>query len=142
MVANQIGFSLASKYCGAFGDTTIVMMDDESEKIHRKHNLFAMGFSSLAGGYFQQNLDEKTGSFDALPWGTPQNQKILENLKKLSAESHIPAVHLQLGFLMTQDFPTVPIFSAAKEKHLREILPVLERDFSSMRSQLAALQMI
>ena len=122
-------WNLAHVERGAMADQTIVAMDAELWKFHHRHNLAAIPFSSQANGVFQKLA---AGGPAAL---RPNLQKVYLNpvtdqradrLRELSAQTGLTLTQLVLGYLLSQPFPTIPVFSARNLSQLEDTLTAAE----------------
>jgi aryl-alcohol dehydrogenase-like predicted oxidoreductase len=108
-------WNLAHVERGAIADPTIVAMDPDLWNFHRRANLAAIPFSSQANGVFQKLA---AGGSAVL---SPHQQRVFLNpvterraarLADLRAQTGLTITQLVLGYLLSQPFPTIPVFSA------------------------------
>lgn len=122
-------WNLAFVERSAMADQTIVVMDDALWDFHRRHNLAAIPFSAQANGVFQKLA---AGGPAAL---RPNQQKVYLNpvterraarLRALGAHTGLTLTQLVLGYLLSQPFPTIPVFSARSLSQLEDTLTAAE----------------
>lgn len=111
---NQLQFSLARQM--VVEDPTLVMMDEESYRMHLKENMLCACFSSIAKGFFAKL---ETLGADGLTdkarrrFYYPENLIIFDELKRLKAETGMSIHALSLAYLTCQPFPTFPLCGAS-----------------------------
>ncbi len=122
-------WNLAHVERSAMADPTIVAMDAELWDFHRRHNLAAIPFSSQANGLFQKLA---SGGSAAL---SPNQQRIYLNpiterraarLHELAAQTGLTVTQIVLGYLLSQPFPTIPVFSSRSLAQLEDTLTAAE----------------
>jgi aryl-alcohol dehydrogenase-like predicted oxidoreductase len=88
------------------------VMDDELLELHRTTGLAAVAYSSQAGGFFSK-VDAAGGrlrvALRASPYATPANLLLAGVLSRTARELGVPVSHLALAWLLSRDFPVLPI---------------------------------
>jgi aryl-alcohol dehydrogenase-like predicted oxidoreductase len=123
--AVQNMWNLARINPDGIADPTIVIMDEALLAYHRASNLAAIPFSSQANGLFQKMA---SGGLDSL---LPMHQKMylnadtqrrFERLLELRAATGLTITQIVLGYLLSQPFPTIPVFSSRSQEQLQDTL--------------------
>lgn len=118
-------WSLAQVDVRGFGDPTMVAMDGAMHDYLAAHQLAAVAYTSQAFGVFQKLA---AGRRDAIP---PMYQKMFVNaeterrlarVQALSAQTGLSITQIVLGYLLSQDVPTIPIFSSRNDAQLQDTL--------------------
>ena len=117
--ANQPKWSLAR--CLLETDDTLVQMDGEMARWHRETGAVCTPYTSQAKGYFMKlqagTLSEKARErYDA-----PENRAIYEKLLALSQQTGHSIGALQLAYLTSQPFPTLPIVGVSSLEQVRAL---------------------
>lgn len=126
-VSNQ--WSLASVDVASLPDPTMVAMDDALWEVHRAQNLAAIPYTSQAYGVFHKLA---TGQGDAIPemyrrmFVNAETVARLTRVQALSRETGLTITQIVLGYLLSQPFPTIPVFSVRNEAQLRDTLAAAE----------------
>lgn len=106
-------------------DPTIVAMDGPLWSYHYRNQFPAIPFSAQANGLFQKLA---AGSEKDLPeglhkmYGNKVNQQRLARILALQQQSGLSITQIVLGYLLSQPFPTIPIFSARTMEQLTDTL--------------------
>jgi aryl-alcohol dehydrogenase-like predicted oxidoreductase len=106
-VGDQMMWSLAAVDRAAISDKTLVSMDDELWRLHRRTGLAAIPYSSQAGGWLQKAASGASGGRPR--HDIPANHALLERVLRLSADTGLTITQIALGYLISQPFPTVPV---------------------------------
>jgi len=109
-VQNQ--WSLAKVNTEAMRDQTIVVMDEEIFNYHQQTGLAAIPFSSQANGYFNKKMEGKLDQMDSAVrrmYELPENELRYQRMLKFSKQSGFSITQIQLGYLLSQPFPVIPI---------------------------------
>jgi aryl-alcohol dehydrogenase-like predicted oxidoreductase len=118
-------WNLAKINLQAVADPTLVVMDDELHKYHHQNNLTAVPFSSQANGLFQKL---EAGQAAALSknhtalYLNAETEQRLKRIRALRAQTGLNTTQLVLGYLLSQPFPTVPVFSSRNMNQLEDTL--------------------
>lgn len=133
--AVQNFWSLAYIQPGGFPDPTIVLMDGDLWQYHNANQLAAIPFSSQANGLFQKLAAGNRENLSPLHqkiYLNPQTEQRFRQLTKLSQETGLTVTQIVLGYLLSQPFPTIPIFSSHSLDQLKDTLTAadvrLEKD--------------
>ena len=124
--ANQIQWSLASvesdDYVKAFN---ALVMDEKSYDWYVKNDIAVFAFSATARGFFSvaakggiEAVSERTMSF----FGTPNNIKRLDNVKKYMEEHQCAAAVPVLGYITNNRLKGVALTSASRREVLEETM--------------------
>lgn len=124
--ANQIQWSLASAENGAYAKAfNALTMDEKSYDWYVANDIAVFAFSATARGFFSvaaaggiEAVNEKTMSF----FGTPDNIKRLENVKKYMEEHHCSASLPVLGYITCNRLQGVALTSASRLETLAETM--------------------
>ncbi len=133
--ANQIQWSLAAAetdaYARAFNALT---MDDRSYKWYVKNDIAVFAFSAAARGFFSvaaagglDAVSESTMSF----FGTPNNIRRLENVKKYMAGHNCPASVPVIGYITNNRLKGVALTSASRISTLKETLEAADAEMTA-----------
>ncbi len=123
--AVQNMWSLARVNTSSMIDPSIVAMDDELWAHHNQTQLAAIPFSSQANGLFQKMA---AASPDALPkslrqtYINPDTERRGLRLTQLREQTGLTITQIVLGYLLSQPFPTIPIFSSRSLEQLADTL--------------------
>lgn len=124
-VADQMMWSLAAVNDAAVPDQTMVAMDADLKQYHLASGMAAVPYSAQANGYFQHLLmgtPERIKEGQQRIYGGRTNDLRRERLRKLHAETGIPITAIVLGYLMSQPFPTLPIFGCRTMEQMQDTL--------------------
>ncbi|MDR1100482.1 MAG: aldo/keto reductase [Treponema sp.] len=128
-MCNQIRFSLGDISLAGLTDKTVVAMDRDIYTWHRETNKAVMAYTSSCNGWFSKKLLGKPLSpGQEAVYDNGSNRKLLEKLRLWEKEYGVSAAVLVSSFVMTQDFPSVPISSFSSVSQLEEL--VTAADFS------------
>jgi aryl-alcohol dehydrogenase-like predicted oxidoreductase len=122
-VSNQ--WSLASVDVAALPDPTMVAMDAGLWEYHHAHGLAAIPYTAQAYGVFHKLA---AGRRDAIPemyrkmFVNRKTEARLARIQSLSRETGLTITQIVLGYLLSQPFPTIPVFSIRNETQLRDTL--------------------
>ncbi|MBR6089677.1 MAG: aldo/keto reductase [Anaerolineaceae bacterium] len=124
--ANQIQWSLASAETGAYArDFNALCMDEKSYDWYVKNDIMVFAFSAAARGFFSvavqegiEAVSEKTMSY----FGTPDNIKRLENVKKYMAEHNCSASVPVIGYITNNRLKGVALTGASRPETLLETM--------------------
>ena len=124
--ANQIQWSLAAAETDAYAKAfNALTMDDRSYDWYVKNDIAVFAFSATARGFFsiaaQDGLEvvsEKTMSY----FGTPNNIKRLDNVKKYMAEHNCSASVPVIGYITNNRLQGVALTSASRMSTLEETM--------------------
>ena len=132
--ANQIQWSLAAAetdaYARAFNALT---MDDRSYEWYVKNDIVVFAFSAAARGFFSvaardgiEAVSEKTMAF----FGTPNNIKRLENVKKYMADHNCSAAVPVIGYITNNRLQGVALTGASRLSTLEETLEAADAEMT------------
>ncbi len=115
-VANQLLWSLAIINPGACPDPTMVIMDDESMKLHMETNMAAVAYSSQANGFFSgdygpsiNNPPRPSAKGVIEKYYNTTNFERLERAMALAYKLGRTANEVALAYLISHEFPVFPI---------------------------------
>ncbi len=124
-VADQMMWSLAAVDYAALPDKTMVAMDADLKGYHLASGLTAIPYSAQANGYFQRlaaGEKDKIKEGQRLIYGNRSNDRRLERIRQLGAETGLSITAIVLGYLMSQPFPTLPLFGCRTMEQLEDSL--------------------
>jgi len=100
-------------------------MDAELREFHRRTRLAAVPFSSQANGVFQKLAAGGAAALSAGQQRTYLNPVTLrryDRLQTLRAQTGLSITQLVLGYLLSQPFPVIPVFSSRSLAQLEDTL--------------------
>ena len=121
-VANQPMWSLAAPNREAFGDKTLVLMDDEDIAFHRESGMAVVPYSSQARGFFTKLADDRLKDGDRRRYDSPLNRARYECAQALAVRYDVPVTAIALSYLTSQPFPVIPIIGSKNLDQLRDSL--------------------
>lgn len=123
--AVQNMWSLAEVNSNGIADPTMVAMDHDLLNFHRAYQVTAIPYTSQANGLFQKMA---ANQHTPLPmnlqrtYGCPANDRRLQNILALQNQTGLSISQIVLGYLLSQPFPTIPVFSTRNLQHLEETM--------------------
>ena len=123
--AVQNCWSLAHINIDQLFDPTMVVMDDGLLQYHQSHQLTAIPYSSQANGIFHKLAAGKRDSLPNMIRNMFLNSETEQRFKKiltLQAQSDWTITQIIMGYLMSQPFPTIPVFSSRNHEQLQDTL--------------------
>jgi aryl-alcohol dehydrogenase-like predicted oxidoreductase len=129
-ICSQLRWGLGDLTLSSITDKSLVPMDREILSYHRATGKVAMAFTSSCNGYFTKKLRglPVTAGQEAA-YGNKTNAALLEKIALWEKESGWPSAALALAYVMSEDFPAVPISSFSSIKQLEEALPAGDFEF-------------
>jgi aryl-alcohol dehydrogenase-like predicted oxidoreductase len=124
-VADQMMWSLAAIDVEALPDKTGVAMDVGLMHYHLASGMAAVPYSAQANGYFQRvaaGEQQKIKAEHRRIYDNRTNEQRLERIRRLSSETGLSITAIVLGYLMSQPFPTLPIFACRTPEQLEDTL--------------------
>ncbi len=123
-VSNE--WSLAQEHGALYTDPSgMISMDRELYRLHLRENLLAVPFSAVAHGYFAK-LDAGMNPGGSLSrFDTVKNHDLLPVLRRMAAENSVSVHELSAAYLMTAEFPVIPIIATSDPAHLREFVRIV-----------------
>jgi len=118
-------WSLARVDIAGFADPTMVAMDAGLWVYHRARGLAAIPYTAQAHGVFHKLA---AGRADAIPelyrkmFVNQETEARLARIRSLSRETGLTITQIVLGYLLSQPFPTIPVFSARSRAQLQDTL--------------------
>lgn len=134
--AVQNMWSLAEVNLDGIADPTMVAMDHDLLNFHRSYQVTAIPYTSQANGLFQKMAANQN---TPLPmnlqrtYGGPVNDRRLQNILALQKQSGLTISQIVLGYLLSQPFPTIPIFSTRNLHHLEETMTAVDTRLSEQQ---------
>ena len=111
-IADQLMWSMAIIDPIGQADKTMVIMNDELKQYHLNSKLPAIPYSSQAHGLFQRmaqgTVDQMKPNIKAM-YDLAATAQRFERVRHLSQETGLSITDITLGYLLSQDFPVVPI---------------------------------
>jgi aryl-alcohol dehydrogenase-like predicted oxidoreductase len=131
-ICDQIRFSLGDITLANVTDKTTVVMDRDIYRWHGRTKKAVMAYTSNCNGWFSKKILGKPVSpgQEALYDNEP-NRKLLEKLRAWEKEFGVSAAALVSSFVMSQNFPSIPIASFSSVEQLEEILAAADFSFPS-----------
>jgi aryl-alcohol dehydrogenase-like predicted oxidoreductase len=122
-------WNLAHVNTDSMPDPTLVVMDGELWAYHQSTKLAAIPYTSQANGLFQKM---ENGGVSSLSKGlttmylNPRTERRFERVRQLRAETRLTTTQITLGYLLSQPFPTFPVFSSRDLAQLEDTLTAAE----------------
>lgn len=123
--AVQNMWSLAQINTGGIADPTIVVMDDDLLAYHQLHQLAAIPFSAQANGLFQKLAASGVEAISPnlkRTYMNPVTEQRFSRLLQLHDLTGMTLSQIVLGYLLSQPFPTIPVFSSRNQEQLSDTL--------------------
>jgi aryl-alcohol dehydrogenase-like predicted oxidoreductase len=129
-ICDQIWFSLGDLTRAGIADKTLVTMDREIYAWHERTKKAAMAYTSSCNGWFSKKLAGRPVSpaHEAIYNNAP-NRKLLEKFKVWEKEFGVSAAVMVSSWVMTRNFPSVPIASFSSLAQLKELLAAADFTF-------------
>lgn len=121
--ANQMMWSLAEADRSAFGDPTLVAMDEETRDFHQQTGLTAIPYSSQAQGLFtkwEQGTFSPGDERIARHYRGSLNVRRFRKARELAEQLSVPLSHIVLSYLLSQPFPVIPIVGCRTTEQLED----------------------
>jgi aryl-alcohol dehydrogenase-like predicted oxidoreductase len=129
-ICDQIRFSLGDITLGNVADKTLVAMDRDIYQWHGRTKKAVMAYTSSCNGWFSKKLLGKPVSAgQEAVYGNVPNRKLLEKLAVWEKAFGVSAAVLVSSFVMSQDFPSVPVASFSSLGQLEELLSAADFSF-------------
>ncbi len=118
-------WSLAQINTGGIADPTIAVMDDALLAYHQSRQLAAIPFSAQANGLFQKLA---AGGVETISpnlkrtYMNPVTEQRFTRLLQLHELTGMTLSQIVLGYLLSQPFPTIPVFSSRNLEQLGDTL--------------------
>ena len=118
---NQLMWSLAIPNHTGLSDSSMMMMDAPTYAYHLQSGMSVMGYMSVAKGYFMRRAaGEGLPDFVEKMYASAPNDKILEELKRLSEATGYSIMDLCILYFAAHPFAAVPIASFSTNQQLKE----------------------
>jgi aryl-alcohol dehydrogenase-like predicted oxidoreductase len=127
-------WNLANIQTEAIGDPTIVVMEGSLWEYHRQNNLAAIPFSGQANGLFQKLENGLADTLDGMHqrmYLNPVTEQRFQRVQTLRAQTGLTTTQIVLGYLLSQPFPTIPVFSSRSLEQLHDTLSAAEVQLTS-----------
>jgi aryl-alcohol dehydrogenase-like predicted oxidoreductase len=123
--ANQPLWNVACYTMIPPADPTMIVMDKEMIQFHGQTGLPALPYSSQAGGFFSKldkgdNPAQKTTLQS--PYASSTNLALFSAIKHLTKKYETPITHIVLGYLLSQRFAVIPVFSSVSIAQLDDTI--------------------
>lgn len=123
--AVQNMWSLAHINPGGIADPTIVVMEGPLFAYHQSQQLAAIPFSAQANGLFQKlavgGIDSISPNLKRTYINSATEQRFSRSLQ-LHEQTGLTLSQIVLGYLLSQPFPTIPVFSSRNLEQLGDTL--------------------
>jgi aryl-alcohol dehydrogenase-like predicted oxidoreductase len=126
-------WSLAHVNVSALPDPTMAVMDRDFWECHREQGLAAVPYTSQAYGVFHKLSAGKAGAIPEMyrkMFVNPETEARLGRVRSLSRETGLTITQIVLGYLRSQPFPTIPVFSARNAAQLADTLAAADVSLS------------
>ena len=121
LVCNQLMWSLAIPNHTDTGDPSMLRMDQPTYAYHAQSGMSAMGYMSVAKGYFMRRAAGAVlPDFVEATYASPANDRIFAEIKRLSGDTGYSIMDLCILYFAAHPFAAVPIASFSTKQHLRE----------------------
>ncbi|MDO4837161.1 MAG: aldo/keto reductase [Clostridia bacterium] len=132
--ANQCEYNVGVRYMKPAKDDTMVAADEEMLSFHEKSQFALMAYCSLCGGFFHKLSAHGVDAVREKRYLTEQNLKVADRLAALQAKYHASLSQVELGFLLTQPFPTTALAGVSNPEQLYDLMnvqniPFMEQDY-------------
>ena len=130
-VSSQIQWSLASSTPEMHDDPTVVCMDEHEYSWYLKHDMSVMAFSAQAKGFFSVGILKglyKISQKAAARFGTEENIRRLERVKKYAQEHQLTPAAVVLGYLLCNQLKTMAIVGCKTMEQLNDSLTAKDVD--------------
>ena len=123
--AVQNCWSLAKVNLDGLYDPTMAVMDDDLWQYHYSHQLAGIPHTAQAHGVFHKLA---AGKRDAIApifqnlFLNSETERRLTKIQALSEQSGMTITQIILGYLLSQPFPTIPVFSSHSQEQMKETL--------------------
>jgi len=127
-VATQLFWNLGSHHYRGL-EPTLRSMDDDAEQLHEAANLVAMPYSSQAGGFFSNWLEEDDArrlKAEGSGYATKANFEIATVAGDIARRNGVPVGSVVLAFLRAHPFQVVPIIGCGTPVHLAASIEALD----------------
>ncbi len=115
-VASQPQWSLGKPNWQPGPDPTARFVTDADRSWYAAHSVTVIPYSSTANGYFA------TGGERGRDFRIPKNVARLQRAQRLATERGATPNQVALSYLMSQQFPVIPILGTANHEHLIDAL--------------------
>lgn len=124
-IASEIQWSLATSTPAAWGDQTLVCMDETSLAWYRQQNMPVFAYSSQARGFFSKaiehgfaRLQEKTRT----RFYSAENLKKLERVRTLATNLHLSPAAIVTAYITNETPSSVAIVGCSSVEQLKDTL--------------------
>lgn len=118
-------WSLAQVDVQGFADPTMAAMDDDLWRYHHAHQLAAIPYTSQAYGVFHKLAAGRRSAISPLHGKMFVNAATEQRLGQalaLSQQTGLTLTQIVLGYLLSQPFPVIPVFSSRNAAQLDDTL--------------------
>ncbi len=135
-VANQCEYNVGVQFMKPAKDDTMVAVNEAMLRFHEEKQFTLMAYCSLCGGFFHKLLAQGVEAVREKRYLTEQNLKVADRLAALQVKYHATLSQVELGFLLTQSFPTVALAGVSKPEQLHDLMRIQEIPFTRQDYQL------
>lgn len=118
-------WNLASINKDGIADPTMIAMDADLWGYHRENQLTAIPYTSQAGGLFQKissaGINPLSKNLRKI-YLNPVTERRAQKVIQLAQETGLSVTQIVMGYLLSQPFPTIPVFSVRNEDQLADTL--------------------
>lgn len=129
--ASQIQWSLAATTPEAYGDLTLVCMNDEEYGWYDKNRFPVFAYSSQAKGFFARGAAQGLGAISRKAYdryAVPENIARLERVKRYAANNGITVTAAALGCITCNRVPGIAIIGCKNGEQLTDSLTASDVD--------------
>jgi aryl-alcohol dehydrogenase-like predicted oxidoreductase len=129
--ASQIQWSLAATTPEAYGDLTLVCMNDEEYGWYEKNRFPVFAYSSQAKGFFARGASQGLGALSRKAndrYAVPENIERLERVKRYAVENGITPTAAALGYITCNRVPGIAIIGCKNGEQLADSLTASDVD--------------
>lgn len=126
---SQIQFGLGICTPGAWGDDSVVCMDEPSYEWYQQADLPLYAYSAQAQGFFSQVLTQGSNALDEdtrKKYLTEENLARAGIMAQISEREGIPIAAMVLNYVLSREFETCLVLGCSKTARLREAFMALE----------------
>lgn len=129
---NQLFWGLPDARLSGIDLRNMIPMDNDTLTYMSEHHISAMGYTSMAGGYFDRRLKNRPLSdFQKRVYDLPENDRITELLKTHEGDPDMTPCRVTTAYFLRQPISAVPIMSFSSYEHLKEAVDAVESPVDS-----------
>lgn len=130
-VANQTLYNIGARGMNKMNDSTMKKMDAPMHKYHKQQpENIAMAYSSVCNGFFHKLYNNYSYNYEKSEYYSKLNLACLEQMKILMEKYEASLTQIALGFLFTQDFCCIPLYSPRNVADMEEAMQAFDIPFT------------